>query len=273
MECELQNFTKDSRDNMKVPRYSIITVCYNAENYIADTIKSVLMQSYNDYEYIIKDGCSADHTMDIVHMLCDSKEEVILIENRDEGIYDAMNIAVSSASGEYVFFLNAGDRIIDSETLARIDEFIDYREADIFYGDVIGIGNRQRYLRKYTEKNSKIWYYSLGACLCHQGMFCDRKLFLEKKFDINYRVCADREWQLYHLSRGKSAVAMKTPVAEILEEGFSSEHIDDLEKETGQCIRLYCGKWYILYKGIRWLKRNRMVHRFLTRVERQISCT
>ena len=272
-ECNLPKYTKDGVVHMKTPRYSIITVCYNAEKYIEDTVRSVLMQSCSDYEYIIKDGCSTDHTMEIVHKLCGNNEKVTLIESRDEGIYDAMNAAVLSAGGEYVFFLNAGDKFTDSGVLARTDEFIGCHEADIFYGDVIGVGNRKRYLRKYTEKNSKMWYYSLGACLCHQGMFCDRKLFLEKNFDISYRVCADREWQLYHLSRGKKAAAMKIPVTEILEEGFSSEHVVDLEKETGQCVRLYCGKWYILYRGIRLIKKNRVAHRLLNRVERQISCT
>lgn len=257
---------------MKVPKYSIVTVCYNAEKYMTDTIKSVLMQSYDDYEYIIKDGLSTDCTMDIAHKLCGHDERVTFIENKDQGIYDAMNIAISSAKGKYIFFLNAGDKFIDNSVLFKTNEFIDHNNADIFYGDVIEKRPQKKYLRRYTEKNSKIWYYSLGACLCHQGMFCDRKLFLEKKFNIDYNVCADREWQLYHLSRGKTAMAMKITLAEILAEGFSSEHVIELEEETRRCIRLYCGNWFQIYRIISWIKRNQLMHMALKNIERLISC-
>lgn len=257
---------------MKNPRFSIITVCYNAEKYINDTIQSVLMQSYNDLEYIIKDGCSEDTTMDIAHKLCDDHEAVIFIRNRDQGIYDAMNIALESARGEYIFFLNAGDKFADRDVLLETSEFINHHKADIYYGNVIEIGSKRRYLRKYTERNSKIWYYSLGACLCHQGMFCHRKLFQEKKFDISYKVCADREWQLYHISKGKKAIAMNYTLTEILEEGFSSEHVAELEGETEECIKLYCGRWYMIYMAVNWLKKSKIVHRILSEAEKMISC-
>lgn len=252
--------------------YSIITVCYNAETHMADTINSVLMQSYNNYEYIIKDGCSTDRTMEIAHSLCDKDERVIFMESKDRGIYDAMNIAVAEARGEYVFFLNAGDRFAGRNVLARVHDFINQNHGDIFYGNVIETGGQKRCLRKYTKKNSRKWYYSLGASLNHQGMFCSRELFQGKKFDLDYRVCADREWQLYHISRGKKAEAMGITLTEILTEGFSSRHVDELEKETGQCVKLYCGHWYILYRLIMRMKRNRLMHWLIVRLERRISC-
>lgn len=253
-------------------RYSIITVCYNAEKILADTIKSVLVQDYNDYEYIIKDGSSTDHTMEVAHSLCNNDKRVTFIEGEDQGIYDAMNIAVGSAKGKYIFFLNAGDKFIDDHVLDRVSGFIDHHSADIFYGNVVEKGLQKKYLRKYTEKNSKMWYYSIGACLCHQGMFCDRKLFQGKQFDLNYKVCADREWQLYHLSKGKKAKAMNITVAEILTEGFSSEHVCELEEETRLCVKLYCGRWYTIYRFVVWLKKNRLMHLLLIRMERLISC-
>lgn len=256
---------------MKRPRFSIITVCYNAEKFIGNTIQSVLVQSFNDFEYIIKDGCSTDNTVNIVHALCDGVDNVIFVQNRDQGIYDAMNIALEVAKGQYIFFLNAGDKFVDSNVLNKIRSFIDHHDADIFYGNVIEVDAQEKYLRRYSKKNSKRWYYSLGACLCHQGMFCDRKLFEEKRFDITYRVCADREWQLYHLNEGKIAIAMKITVAEILVDGFSSEHVIELEEETRKCIKLYCGRYYNIYRVINWIKKNKYIHLILQKVERKIS--
>ena len=271
--CKVFGIWGKKKTYMKNIKYSIITVCYNAEKDMADTINSVLMQSYDNYEYIIKDGCSMDRTMEIAHSLCDGDKRVIFIESRDQGIYDAMNIAVAEATGEYIFFLNAGDRFTGKDVLERVNAFIEQTTGDIFYGNVIEIGEGgKNYLRKYTKKNSRKWYYSLGTSLNHQGMFCGRELFQEKLFDLNYKVCADREWQLYHISRGKKAESMGITLAEVLTEGFSSKHVSELEKETRQCVKLYCGQWYILYRFIMCLKRNRLMHMLMSRMERLMSC-
>lgn len=252
-------------------KFTIITVCYNAEKYIEDTISSVLSQTYENFEYIIKDGQSSDGTMDIVHRLTDGDNRVMIIQGKDQGIYDAMNTAVLQASGEYILFLNAGDTFADSLVLSKAAEYMTAQEADIYYGDVIEISNERKSLRIYTERNSKIWYYSLGACLCHQSMFCKKDLFQKKLFDLEYKVCADREWQMYHIKNGAIVKAMKFPVAEVLTDGFSKNHVEDLENESGQCIRNYCGKWYIIYKIISICKKSEFLHEIIYRMEKIIS--
>lgn len=252
-------------------KFTIITVCYNAENYIEDTIKSVLSQTYDNFEYIIKDGQSVDRTMEIVHSLTDNDNYVMIIQGKDRGIYDAMNVAVMQASGEYILFLNAGDILAGPDVLYKVSEYIAGNKAEILYGDVIEIEENNRNLRVYTEKNCKMWYYSLGACLCHQGMFCKRELFENKLFDIKYKVCADREWQMYHIRNGAIARAMKFTIAEVLVNGFSKNHIADLEKETRLCVMSYCGKWHIIYEIISICKKSEFVHKIIQRVEKMIS--
>ena len=105
-------------------KFSIITVCYNAEKYIRSTILSVLQQEYKNYQYIIKDGKSSDSTMEIIHELLDGNDRVKIISERDLGIYDAMNEAAELAEGEYVLFLNAGDSFCDGTVLKKADEFL-----------------------------------------------------------------------------------------------------------------------------------------------------
>ena len=252
-------------------KFTIITVCYNAGEHIAATIQSVLSQSYENFEYIIKDGQSCDGTMDMVHNLTDSDNRVMIIQGKDRGIYDAMNTAVLKASGEYILFLNAGDVFADSLVLSKAAEYMTAQKADIYYGDVIEISNEKKSLRIYTEKNSKMWYYSLGACLCHQGMFCKKELFQSKLFDLDYVVCADREWQMWHIKNGAATRAMKFPIAEVLTDGFSGNHIAELEKETELCVKLYCGKWYYVYIMIQSIKKNGFFHKIIQKAEGMIS--
>lgn len=253
-------------------KFTIITVCYNAECHIEETIKSVLSQSYREFEYIIKDGQSADRTMELARSLTDKDNRVIIIQGKDKGIYDAMNIAVSQAVGEYILFLNAGDKFVDEHVLQKVFDYILKEDVDILYGDVIEAGQERSHLRTYTEKNCKMWYYSLGACLCHQAMFCKRKLFREKLFDLQYKVCADREWQMYHLKKGAKAKPLKAAVAEVLVEGFSTAHVTDLEEETCRCVKNYCGGWSLVYRLLFFFKKNKILYSIIQKTEKMISC-
>lgn len=108
--------------------------------------------------------------------------------------------------------------------------------------------------------------------MCHQGMFCKRELFQRKLFDITYKVCADREWQLYHIRRGASARAMGFPIAEVLVDGFSKSHEKELEEETRRCVRNYCGSYYMIYAAVSLLKKNRLLHHLIQKTEKAISC-
>ena len=231
-----------------------------------------MSQSYDNYEYIIKDGQSSDGTMALVHCLTDNANHVMIVQGKDEGIYDAMNIAALSAHGEYIIFLNAGDIFADENVLYRASDFISCNSADIYYGNVVEVDKENSYLRIYTEKNCKMWYYSLGACLCHQGMFCKRELFQKRLFNLAYKVCADREWQMYQIKTGAVAIAMKFTVAEVMMDGFSKEHVFDLERETGRCVKQYCGLWYILYRVIMLVKKNKFLSGMLHKAEKLISC-
>ena len=186
---------------MRKPRFTIITVCYNAEKCIEETVVSVLDQSYSEFEYIIKDGESKDGTMEIVRRLTEYDDRVRVIQGEDEGIYDAMNTAVKEATGEYVLFMNAGDQFADKVVLSKVDRFLKYNKEDILYGDVLESNGGTAKLRTYSAKNCRLWYYSLGACLCHQAMFCKRTMFEDRLFDLKYVVCADREWQMWHIRR------------------------------------------------------------------------
>ena len=100
------------------PKVSIITVCFNSEKTIRDTIESVLSQDYSIIEYIIIDGGSTDQTMSIVKEY-EGKVSIIVSE-QDRGIYDAMNKGISLASGEIIGMLNSDDIYINQHAVSDL---------------------------------------------------------------------------------------------------------------------------------------------------------
>ena len=104
------------------PLFSIITVTYNAASTIRPTLESVGAQTCTLYEHIIVDGQSADSTLDIIASIPNPRRR--LTSRPDDGIYDAMNRAIADAKGDYLIFLNAGDRFHSPDTLRRYADAI-----------------------------------------------------------------------------------------------------------------------------------------------------
>ena len=112
---------------------TIITICYNAEQFIERTLQCVANQSFQDYEYLIQDGGSSDGTLALVEKY--RTEKFSVFSERDKGIYDALNKAVANAKGEYVCFLHAGDTFFSNDTLKNIFEYA--IRPDFIYGDTV----------------------------------------------------------------------------------------------------------------------------------------
>lgn len=115
------------------PLVSIITVSFNSENTIKDTIESVLNQKYSKIEYIIVDGNSIDNTLSIINSYVKEFKKkginYIVISENDDGIYDAMNKGISISTGEIVGIINSDDwyekqcveRVVDMYTKSKFD--------------------------------------------------------------------------------------------------------------------------------------------------------
>lgn len=120
-------------------KISVITVSFNSEHTISDTIESVLNQTYNDIEYIIVDGSSSDNTMQIIKEY-ESKFEMSgkklkWISEKDNGIYDAMNKGIKLSSGEVIGLLNSDDYYIDSLAVEDIAKSFYKEQCDCLYGN------------------------------------------------------------------------------------------------------------------------------------------
>ena len=120
-------------------KVSVITVCYNEEKNIGSTLDSILSQDYAGLSCIVKDGGSEDATMDIVRKYAVAFDErnipFTIISGKDKGIYDGMNTAVLQAEGDWILFLNAGDRFYSKKVLSEIFIAKDWSRTDLIYGD------------------------------------------------------------------------------------------------------------------------------------------
>lgn len=234
---------------MQVPKFSIITVVYNGEGIVDKTMSSVAEQTFNDYEHIIIDGRSSDKTLEIVEHYKSLK--LIVVSEKDKGIYDAMNKGVKIAKGQYLIFMNAGDCFVDMHTLSRVSEQLD--GVHHFYGDSIRIYNGESYLNKEKVNSFSITRHNI----CHQSIFYLRKQSIH--YDLKYMIFAD--WVLNikeFCTCGFKHIC--TPVCQFSMDGISSttERMKDkaFMDDLPALSREYLGFFQFLYVKIRFIIRQ-----------------
>ena len=202
----------------KIPKISVVTVTYNAEEFIEKSIKSVLTQTYENVEYIIVDGESSDGTLKIIDKYKDKID--ILISEKDSGIYDAMNKGIIAATGEWVHFLNAGDTFSENNTLQTLSLHID--DVDILYGDLylVHINNTKRYLPSFgTEmifENPPCW---------HQAMLINLAYHKNTLYDMRYLLASDYDFMLKSYFAGKKFKYIHYPFCDYLTGGESTKQL------------------------------------------------
>lgn len=177
------------------PTVSIVTVAYNAAACIEKTIRSVLAQSYRDYEYVFIDGKSSDDTVQIIESYRKRFEDLgisfVVKSEPDKGIYDAMNKGIDTAAGTWVQMLNAGDALTDEGVLADMFS-VDRSDADILYGNVI-LSDGGFYK---LAKAGPVETIPLDMPMCHQGIFARRSVLTQYRFDTQYKLAADYDQML-----------------------------------------------------------------------------
>lgn len=206
--------------NSSPPKVSIITVVYNDVRGIEHTIRSVMKQTYADFEYIIVDGLSTDGTLQVIDRY---REEVsFLISEKDDGIYDAMNKGLSRATGDYLLFLNSGDELYEDMTLEKV--FSSAENADIYYGDTKLVDESRRILgdRRHTPPKHFTWRsFRYGMNICHQAIYVKRSI--ASPYDLQYQLSADVDWIIRAAKRAKKTVNVNQYVAKYLVGGTTQK--------------------------------------------------
>jgi glycosyltransferase involved in cell wall biosynthesis len=207
------------------PKFSIITVTFNAASVIKPTLESVLAQTYENYEYILVDGGSKDDTIEIAKS--SGIEFAHIISERDNGIYDAMNKGITLAKGYYLCFLNAGDAFYAPDTLQTIVDTIanDNELPDILYGETAEVDNDRNFVRmRRLQAPEKLNWRSFksGMLVCHQAFYAHRDIV--PMYDLKYRLSADVDWCIKVMKQAKKIVNVNTTVVNYLQNGLSLQY-------------------------------------------------
>lgn len=235
------------------PLISIVTVTYNCRNLLERTIKSVLNLSYDNVEFIIVDGGSTDNTLNIIKNYNNYID--FWISQKDSGIYNAMNKGSKFATGDMLFFLNAGDKLINREFIKLASLF--KKNSDLYGNNFVLCGTHVYTVAypgfKLLKKN---FLPLLGRLPSHQSMLIPRKLQLQNKYDEQFPVSADKDFKLRIYLKNVNYV-IKNYVVCLSLPGGKSQSIKnhfDLKRRTFEtfCIfkKNYNFLWAIIYSFV-----------------------
>lgn len=220
-------------------KISIVTVAFNEEKNIAKTIESVLNQTSNAIEYIICDGKSTDKTVEIANSYKEQFAikgiDYIVNSEKDSGIYGGMNKGIDIATGEYIFFLNAGDWFYSDDIIEKIIEVSqEHVDVDFIYGNVAIVD------RGFVEMacgDDSILYDRMSVP--HQALFSATKMMKANKFNEEYKICADYEFLLNRKIKGAKFERIDLVIAYFSADGVSNLKIAKLLSEMSSIRKKY----------------------------------
>jgi glycosyltransferase involved in cell wall biosynthesis len=220
------------------PKLSVVTIVYNNVKDIERTMLSVLNQTYPHIEYILIDGKSTDGTLGIIEKY---KERLtVLVSEKDAGIYDAMNKGLALATGDYVLFMNSGDEIYDTETVANV--FESALSADIYYGETEmydenwqSLGQRRHHAPEHFDWKS----FKFGMNISHQAIYIKRSL--TEPYNLHYKYSSDIDWILRAAKKSSNIVNTHIYVAKYLVGGMSKQKHWKSLKERFHILSHYYG--------------------------------
>lgn len=211
---------------MNPPKLSIITVCFNAEQFIEFTLKSVAEQVNQDFEYLIVDGLSKDNTLEIIGKFASKFSNLNLISEKDKGLYDAMNKAQRLATGQFIWFLNAGDVIAKNDVVSNILTAINAGN-DLIYSDTVflnekreEIGLRSNVTVHKLPKKLNWQDFKYGMKVCHQSFV------VKKEIAPNYllnNLSADLDWEIACFKFAVAPFMLQNPISKYLLGGVSNQ--------------------------------------------------
>ena len=194
-------------------KITLITCTYNAAEVLQRTLDSVLCQTYADIEHIIVDGKSKDATLSMAEAYRRQSDashvghQIVIKSEPDKGLYDAMNKGIAMATGDYLCFLNAGDVLPASDTIARIAQSVQGGTYSVLYGETDIVDDNGRFLRhrRLQAPDHLTWRsFRQGMLVCHQAFYANTQIAKRVPYDLRYRISGDVDWCIRVMKEGDS---------------------------------------------------------------------
>ena len=199
-----------------MPRVTVVTIVRNGVDTIERTIESVIAQDYPHLEFIVVDGGSTDGTLDVILRYAPSIARWSTA--KDRGPYDAMNKGADQATGEWVVFMNGGDRFAGPDVITRAFAAVDAASCDVVYGDGIITADDYRIVERAVDPLT----LADGNGFSHQSCFVRTGLQQAYRFDLNERIAADYDLFLRLMKDGKRFRHVDVVVSEFFMGGLST---------------------------------------------------
>lgn len=242
-----------------LPKFTVVTVTYNAEYTLERTLESVVQQTYPNIEHLIVDGVSSDGTLSLIqeyaenNSVCTNPHEIRFIREQDNGLYDAMNKAIDNASGDYLVFLNAGDKFHSDDTLEKIikgvssvhgDDFDEETWPAVLYGETDIVNDNGEFLRHRRLQAPDIlsWRSFLnGMLVCHQSFYVRADIARQFHYNLRYRFSGDFDWCIRIMKeaqqKGLSLFNTRLILTDYLAEGMTTKNH---RKSLLERLRIMC---------------------------------
>lgn len=216
--------SKKEQGNGLMPLITVVTVVYNGEQFLDQTIRSVIEQDYPNFEYLVIDGGSTDRTLEIISRYQDHIDN--WISEKDKGIYDAMNKGINLAKGKWIIFSNADDYLFNHKTLTNCADALTRCDASVslVYGSINLITNEGRFLQKIGDSWGKTQFeMTYKMAIPHPGLFV-RTDAVRKwgGFDTDFRIAGDYELCIRLLQRTTAKFLENIVVSNMRVAGVSS---------------------------------------------------
>ena len=176
-------------------KVTIITVSYNSDKTIETTFKSVLEQTYSNIEYIVIDAGSTDNTLNIAKKYSDLIS--ILISERDNGLYYAMNKGIKLSTGNVIGILNSDDFYKNKFVIQKVANEFETKDVNMVYGNIDYINIDGKIVRFWKSSIYKINSFKTAWHPPHPSLFV-KKIVYEKygDFDTDFKIASDFELML-----------------------------------------------------------------------------
>jgi len=239
-------------------KISIITATYNSEAHIADCVKSVNSQTYDNIEHIIIDGASKDNTVKIIEGTPNRVTKIV--SEPDKGIYDAMNKGIRMATGDVIGILNSDDFFTSDDVIEEVVDTFNNNDIDALYGDVhfVDPNDLNKCVRYYSSAIFKPSLFRFGFMPAHPSFYMKRECY-EKHglYALDYKIASDYDLLIRYLYTERiSYKYLKKDFVTMRTGGVSTENFNSrvtLNREIVKACKKYGIKTNMFLLSLKYL--------------------